>query len=63
MAQHQTGDKELSKPVMDQFYLTDACVSPFACDQSGIATLPRLSECTCEAVDCLVAAWSLAKEI
>ena len=25
---------------------TDTCVSPFACDQSGIATLPRLCECT-----------------
>ena len=25
---------------------TDTCVSPLACDQSGIATLPRLCECT-----------------
>ena len=45
MAQHQTCDRQLSEPMIDQFtWLTH--VRPFPCDQLGITTLPRLSECT-----------------
>ena len=44
MAKHQTSDRQCWTKD-GWIYFTDACVSPFACDQSGIATLPRLSEC------------------